>query len=142
MKTATQTSTTSPAAAIDFEVPHDYDESSAEHDQQSESRNSFSNIRTTGKAFLNDIVALPNGGFAFEVAILAGGKEDKSRLLYASLYAAKRLQRFAESQVGIKYEAGTLCEVEILNLHAAPVAANDGRIFENYRGFLVGLTFG
>lgn len=142
MKTATQTSTTSPAAAIDFEVPHDYDESSAEHDKQSESRNSFSNIRTTGKAFLNDIVALPNGGFAFEVAILAGGKEDKSRLLYASLYASKRLHRFAESQVGIKYDAGTLCDVEILNLHAAPVAADDGRIFENYRGFLVGLTFG
>jgi hypothetical protein len=142
MKTATQTSTTSPAAAIDFDTLQEYEESTNERDQQPESRNSFSNTRTMGKAFLNDIVALPNGGYAFEVAVLAGGKEEKSRLLYASLYASKRLQRFAESQVGIKYEAGTLCEVEILNLHAAPVSADDGRIYENYRGFLVGLSFG
>lgn len=137
--------------ADDFGIPGDYDDFAGEHesapqaDQQSQKKKSFAYTRTEARAFLNGVKLLPTGkdDYVYELSLMSGGKGDKTNYLYGSFYASKRLKRMAEILSHVDFEeAGVVCEVEILNLHAKPSHGEQGRIFDNYKGFLVGIKFG
>lgn len=135
----------------DFGIPPDYDHfaedqgvaESAKPSSQSGQKKSFAYTKTEARAFLNGVVALPNGNdYVLELSLMSGGKGDKTNYLYGSFFVSKRLKRIAEKLVDVDFdEAGIVCEVEILNLHAEPSHGKEGRIFDNYKGFLVGLKF-
>lgn len=134
----------------DFGIPPDYDEfagenNSPQQDQQSQKKKSFAYTETTARAFLNGVKLLPTGkdDYVFELSLLSGGQGDKANYLYGSFYASKRLKRMAEILSHVNFEdAGIVCEVTILNLHAKPSHGENGRIFDNYKGFLVSLKIG
>lgn len=135
----------------DFGIPGDYEEFAGEHenatqqDQQGQKKKSFAYTETTARAFLNGAKLLPNGkdDYVFELSLMSGGKGDKTNYLYGSFYASKRLKRMAEILSHVNFDdAGIVCEVVILNLHAEPSHGEQGRIFDNYKGFLVSLKIG
>lgn len=141
----------SPDHDDDFGIPPEYDNFAGDHGSadtaqpaaQGGQKKSFAYTKTEARAFLNGVVALPNGkDYVLELSLMSGGTGDKTNYLYGSFFVSKRLKRIAEKLVDVNFEdAGIVCQVEILNLHAKPSHGKEGRIFDNYQGFLVGLKF-